>query len=110
MVLSYLRWEYDPSSLGGCFGVVASPSCLSSLFLKARGWAVSGANEAINVWAIKGGQVVARFVPRGEEFKGVGARARPLVTFLAAHPREENQFVAGYSDGSLRLWNLDDAA
>jgi len=103
MVLSYLRWEADAA---GSFGLVASPQCAGVVFLKTAGLAVAGAGEAVHVWQIKSGTLVQKLLPEGRQYSGVGARARPQVTHLRAHPTQADVAAAGYSDGTVRLWNV----
>ena len=103
MVLSYLRWEADAASN---FGLVASPGCNGVVFLKSSGLALTGCGEAVAVWHLKQGALLARLQPEGHEYEGVGAKIRAQVTCLVAHPREVDLIAAGYSDGSIRLWSI----
>jgi U3 small nucleolar RNA-associated protein 12 len=103
MVLSYLRWEADALA---SFGLLCSPQCAGVVFLKQAGWAVAGAGEAVAVWQLKSGALMQRLLPEGRQYSGVGARPRPQVTHLRAHPTQPDVAAAGYSDGSVRLWNV----
>lgn len=102
MVLSYLRWESDADAT---FGLVSSNTC-NVLFQKQAGLALSGGGESVLLWSVKQGAVLARLVPQGDAFTGVGAAKRPQVTVLAAHPSDASIIAAGYSDGTVRIWSL----
>src|SRR5690349_13524295 len=103
MVLSYLRWEADAAAN---FGLIASASCAGVVFLKSSGLAITGTGESVSIWHLKQGAIVARLQPQGFEYEGVGAKIRPQVTCLIAHPKQSETVAAGYSDGSIRLWSI----
>jgi len=66
---------------------------------------VTGAAEAVRVWNARTGEETARLEPpRPSE----GTALAPRVTSLASNPTEP-RLAAGYSDGTVRLWDVAEA-
>ena len=102
MVLSYLRWESDATAT---FGLISS-STSNVLFQKQNGLALAGGGEAVLLFNVKQGTIIAAFTPDGDAYQGVGAQKRAQVTFLAGHPLDSALIAVGYSDGTIRIWNI----
>src|SRR5579859_2748706 len=103
MVKSYLR--YSPSS---SLGVIVSANsnilCTSQSTSSPVGraqptLAIVPALESIKVWNVKTSVLLATLAdpPSAAE-----------VTFLARNPVRKNLIAAGYQDGSVRVWSLND--
>lgn len=110
MVKSYDRYEQEAS-----FGVIASNSNVIWLpplqSSKSIGRALTAALEEILVWDIKTGEIISRL----RDGLTPGAHNAPTslapatVTVLAYHP-ESNIVASGYSDGSIKVWDLASAS
>ncbi|KAJ3080298.1 hypothetical protein HK102_003159 [Quaeritorhiza haematococci] len=94
MVKSYLR--YRSSSV---FGVIASGSG-NAVFDATGRRAVVPALEDVIVWDLRKGTKEA-------VWHDVGNTAE--VTCICRNPAVRNSFAVGYSDGSIRLWNIDNS-
>lgn len=96
MVKAYLRYEQSSS-----FGVVYSPT--SDVVFDVSGRLVlSGSLESLQVWNVKQGALVTSMSPERT------SKERPIsVTRIAVGP--DGAAAAGYSDGSIRLWNTADS-
>jgi U3 small nucleolar RNA-associated protein 12 len=101
MVRAYLRYVESAS-----FGVVYSPGVDVQLD-NSSNLIVCGALDSVQVWNAKQGELVKQFRPP-EQKTASGARTKepPAVTKLVPIPNGA-KFAAGYSDGSIRVWNLD---
>ena len=103
MVKSYLR--YSPSAtLGVIVSANANVLCTSPTIPKnSRApptLAVVPALESIKVWNVKTSSLLATLYD---------APSTAEVTVLAQNPVRKNLIAAGYQDGSIRIWSLDDA-
>ncbi|CUM64345.1 uncharacterized protein PRCAT00001947001 [Priceomyces carsonii] len=112
MVRSYDRFEQEKS-----FGVITSNSNIVYLppndddKSKLIGKAITSALEDILIWDIKTGDIVARL----SDGLTPGASNAPVnlapatVTFLLHH-METNILAAGYSDGTIKIWDIASAS
>lgn len=99
MVKSYARFEHTV-----LFGVVSSGS--NVVYVPLTGQAISAGLENILVWNIKTGDLVQKLTD-GVDVGSSAAKtltAPPTVTCLLYH--WASGVAAGYSDGSVRLWDL----
>lgn len=94
MVKSYNRLE-----LAATFGIVSSASGIVHIpSAKGPGKAVVGAGEALQLWDLKTSELEARLVDPQQDPKAV-------VLQLSFEPQSE-LVAAGYSDGTVRVWDL----
>ena len=104
MVKSYLR--YAPSST---LGVIASPNsniiCPKQTNADSRKTraqptlAIVGALEAVKIWNVKTSALLVTLHDSPSTFE---------VTVLAQNPARPNLIAAGYQDGTIRLWSLNE--
>ncbi|KAG1662756.1 hypothetical protein FOA52_006781 [Chlamydomonas sp. UWO 241] len=97
MVKAYLRYE-----AAGTFGVVASSAAPE--FSSDGKQLYSPALENVGVWNVKQGTLVSSLMPSAPSTSSAGAVAE--VTVLTRAPHAANVLAAGYSDGTVRLWDL----
>ncbi|KAI5793511.1 hypothetical protein FPQ18DRAFT_170335 [Pyronema domesticum] len=96
MVKSYLKWEHYKT-----FGIVASGTAnavwtTEGARTTGAGKAVVPANEEILTWDIKKGELLSRWNdPKNKHEVSVISQSRT----------DPDIFAAGYTDGSLRLWD-----
>jgi U3 small nucleolar RNA-associated protein 12 len=103
MVKSYLR--YEPSSTLGVIVspnsniLCTSPTTPSSVARSQPILAIVPALESVKVWNVKTSILLATLTdpPSSAE-----------VTFLARNPVRKNLIAAGYQDGSVRVWSLNE--
>ncbi|KAJ1675467.1 beta transducin, partial [Spiromyces aspiralis] len=90
MVKAYLR--YEPKS---SFGIISSPACNTVFDADAR-YAVCPALSDVIVWDAKKGVQIVRWYDTD---------SKAQVTCIARSPNKVD-FAVGYSDGSVRIFNL----
>lgn len=98
MVQSYTRLE-----LGSTFGIVSSNTNVVHVAGSSAGRAIVGAAEAVQVWNLKKSELVNRFVEPALQ------QGRVQVQKLAYEPIS-SLIAAGYSDGSIRVWDMHSGA
>lgn len=94
MVKSYTRFE-----LGSTFGIISSNTNVLHIRGPSAGRAIVGAAEAVLVWDLKSSELVTRLVEPALQ------QGRAQVQKLAYEPIS-SLIAAGYSDGSIRVWDL----
>ncbi|GMM35856.1 snoRNA-binding rRNA-processing protein [Saccharomycopsis crataegensis] len=105
MVKSYSRYEHSAS-----FGVISSSSNVVYM-PQQSGRALSSGLEDILLWNIKTGELVQKL----RDGVDVGASnsktltAPAIVTYLQYH-EQTNIAAAGYSDGSIKIWDLSSSS
>ena len=104
MVKSYLR--YSPSSTLGVIVsansniLCASPTALNKISRAQPTFAIVPAIESIKVWNVKTSALLTILYD---------SPSTAEVTVLAQNPARNSILAAGYQDGSIRLWKLNDA-
>eukprot|EP00879_Flechtneria_rotunda_P014523 GHRR01015177.1.p1 GENE.GHRR01015177.1~~GHRR01015177.1.p1 ORF type:complete len:678 (+),score=232.06 GHRR01015177.1:75-2036(+) len=97
MVKAYLRYEHS-----GAFGVISSSA---NILYDASGKQLfTGALENILLWNIRQGSQVASLSPETPS-SSTSTKAAAEVTKIALSPINQ-QLAAGYSDGTVRLWDI----
>ncbi|AOA62930.1 Small subunit (SSU) processome component [Komagataella phaffii CBS 7435] len=103
MVKSYQRYE-----LGKSFGVISSDSNIVYLpQKKSTGKVITGGLEDILVWDIKTGELSQKLhdgIPIGAADASVSGAPSQVVRLEYHH--NNNIVAAGYSDGSIKIWDL----
>ena len=103
MVKSYLR--YSPSSTLGVIVsansniLCASPTTLNKTARAQPTLAIVPALESIKVWNVKTSALLTTLYD---------SPSTAEVTVLAQNPARNSILAAGYQDGSIRLWKLND--
>ncbi|CAI5462283.1 unnamed protein product [Closterium sp. Yama58-4] len=119
MVKAYLRYEQE-----AVFGLVVSPSCGSICFDQSGRSILTGALERLLVWDVRKGTLLQQLAPQAgagySQGSGAGAAggaagsvhdAVPAVadvTAICPSPADATQVAAGYTYGTLRVWNMVD--
>ena len=98
MVKAYLRYEQARA-----FGVVASPEA-PPVYDDTGKHLVTAALERLAVWDVRRGVEAKSLLPPPRE-----SGALPAVTRIA-RAEGSDLVAAGHSDGTIRLWSLDDAS
>ncbi|MEW5304297.1 MAG: hypothetical protein WDW36_006917 [Sanguina aurantia] len=98
MVKAYLRYEFSSS-----FGVITSSS--NPVFDAEGKLLITSSLESISVWNIKQGSLVQSLTPQVASSSGAATGAVAEVTMLALSPFGK-LLGSGYSDGTVRLWDL----
>ena len=98
MVKAYLRYEQARA-----FGVVASPQA-PPVYDDTGKHLVTAALERLAVWDVRRGVEAKSLLPPPRE-----SGALPAVTRIA-RAEGSDLVAAGHSDGTIRLWSLDDAS
>lgn len=96
MVKSYFRVELEKT-----FGLITSAADIVKLPGGSRGYVATTAQEAILLWNIKTGELVCRFY---DEKLPANVTVKKL-----AYEQSNNLLAAGYSDGSIQLWDVTSA-
>ena len=94
MVKAYLRYRHDIA-----FGIVASHG--NALYDSTGEFFVTASLEGVAVWKSRTGERVALLLD--EE---ATSTQRPIEVKSLARARREHLIAAGYSDGSIRIWDL----
>lgn len=94
MVKAYLRYEHK-----AVWGLVASlePNVCFDYSGKLL---IAGALENLMVWNVKQGRCIHALAP------SLASNTRVLVTSIACMPSSRSLVAVGYSDGSVRIWDI----
>lgn len=98
MVKSYTRFD-----LGAVFGIVSSASSVIHIPVgRGPGKAVVGAGEAVQIWDLKTSELLDRFIDPQLNVK--------VQVVQLAYESQSELIAAGYSDGSVRIWDIRSAS
>jgi U3 small nucleolar RNA-associated protein 12 len=99
MVKSYYKYDLEDT-----FGVIYSPNG-NAIFDASGQYILTAALDRINVWNHKLG-IRTNSCSIATSVNNSYEERLPEVTFVIKHPIDQELFAAGYSDGSVRLWNI----
>lgn len=89
--------------MAGTFGVITGESGIA--FDQTGRLLISGSAENVSVWSLRQGSALKTLVgPRGGQDQD---KACAEVTCLARAPGSSNQVAVGYSDGTVRIWDVE---
>lgn len=98
MVKSYTKFELE-----AVFGIVSSASGVAHIPAgRGPGKAVVGAGEAVQIWDLKTSELLDRFVDPQLNVK--------VQVVQLAYDAQSELIAAGYSDGSVRIWDIRSAS
>lgn len=97
MVKSYLRYHYSGSA-----GTICTPEC--SILLDDDGKHIfTGTNESVSIWNSRTGGLESKLTVK-TSFPDPPFNHQ--ATCMAKHPLNSKMIAVGYSNGSIRLWDI----